>query len=209
MHSNFELCQKTGLFNSFKYTLVGNKEIEFSTKGFFSSRKNSIPFSALNPTPIEYQQLNIKALIYSTFFFIAFLLCVSSYFMLSDTDKNVWVIIIFSTIFAILFINCVHTCVKSSAKVLIFTSADDGSNIFYILPSISKPEEVSEFTSLIKKRCESIKLVDNLSEDHKKEIYARHLEFLSEQGVLTEVEFNTIISRLHESVEKADVIRLL
>ena len=209
MYSNIEFYQKLGLFKSRKYTLISNREIELTKKGFFSTQKNHIPFASINPTPIEYQKLNIKALLYSVFFFVCLCVCITGFFALEQIDKTATDVAFFATLLFIGLIYNINSCINESAKALIYKHVDTGREIFYIVPCKNKPEEVDEFTSQMKKRCESIKLLENLSLAHQHEIYNRYLEFLFQSNVLTETEFLTAIERLQQSPLKADVIRLV
>jgi Na+(H+)/acetate symporter ActP len=209
MYSNIEFYQKLGLFKSRKYTLVGNRDIELTKKGFFSTQKNHIPFANINPTPIEYQKLNIKTLLYSVFFFVCLCVCITGFFTLAQIDKTATDVAFFATLLFIGFIYNVNACINESAKALIYTHIDTNREIFYIVPCKNKSEEVDEFTTQMKKRCESIKLLENLSLAHQHEIFIRYLEFLCQSNVLTESEFLTAIERLQQPPEKADVIKLV
>ena len=209
MYSNIEFYQKLGLFHSCKYTLVGNSEIELNKKGFFSAQKNRIPFSSLNPNPIEYQKLHIKSLLYCVFFFICLCVCITGFFIIGERDNSVAEVVFFAAALFIALLYNVKSCIKASEKALIFTHIDNNSEVFYIVPCKNKPEEVDEFTAAIKERCVSIKLLENLSLAHQHEIFTRYLEFLCQSEVLTESEFLAAITRLQQPPEKADVIKLV
>jgi hypothetical protein len=207
MYSELEIEQKLGLFEKNIFHLFSNNEIEICHKGLFKSQSARIPLDLINPNPVRFKKFNIKAFL---IFILCLLVAVASQFgyyqgSISASEFPIVLGVAFG-FFALLALN---SCIKGSVAATVFLHKTTGSNLFALFPSKTEKSEFESFVKALVKRINSIRYPNDLSPTQKAEVYTRHIEYLLNEGVITNQEFTSILSRLEQSKKSADIFKLV
>ncbi|ABE55347.1 hypothetical protein Sden_2065 [Shewanella denitrificans OS217] len=207
MYPNIKITQKLGIFESNRLEIIGNTEIEITYKGFFKSQTGRIPLGVINPNPVNYKKVNVKALFLSILCFLVVVACVFGY--LQGLAKDAGVFIVLGAVFGVFALLVLNSCLKSSVQALIFHNIENGANLFALFPNKNPNSEVDTFTNALAERIKSIRYPENLSLVQKWEVYHKHLNYLFSENVITDQELNTILSRIKSENKKAEIIKLV
>ena len=190
MYEQKILEQKSLINDTSQYILESNREIKIISKGYFSSNEYSYPIGLLNPTPMVYKEKPIKWII--TFFFLAAITTVL-------IAQNIGAPSLFSIMGLCTFI-CFIKIVENSHNLLIFTNLDTGYQIFSMSASKPDKQKVDSFVDELIIRIKSIRYPENISLEEMSEYHIQHLNFLINENVLSENEYNSARKRINQKL---------
>lgn len=205
MFDDFKLIQKR-FMGSTQVHVNKNKDLTVITSSLLKRNEVPIDLAVIDPKPISYKNISIRHLVATTILGLISVLFLAGYFTANHEQAPIFLVL--SLIVFIIFLFPLKDLYISSKSLLIYTNRHNGANLFVISPNRPSKEAVTDFISKLKDRIESIRYPENISFDEKIEIYAKHLEFLLNEGVLTEKEYNDISKRAL-SKNNADIIKMV
>ncbi len=197
--SKLELIQKSFPFKSTTARLNPDRELEVSFKTISRTNSVSFPLAYISPRPNEFRDINYVVLI---LFVLALVVSLWALYVLNtvgSTDgirENALITIFFSGGLSLYF----STKLKASySNLLVYRDVNTRETLFTISPSIPSKVEVKKFVDSLEEEIKAISYPSTLSLTDKLPIYLRHLDFLLEEGILEDAEYEKCLTRLNEA----------
>ncbi|MFD2095147.1 hypothetical protein ACFSJ3_04060 [Corallincola platygyrae] len=196
MYTDLLLEQRISLFSKRIAELNSNQEVIITHKNLGRSHRASYPLSALNSKPVEYTNFSWLALIFAILSFSG-----SGYFLWlqSQGGTNSGAHAALTFFIGLIGVYCVIGIVRSYQSLYVFLNKATGGQAFSLNKRGGGKNAVESFIAELSKRIESIHYPDSLTPQQKQEIYAKHLDFLLAEEVLTADEHSSILNRMLKS----------
>ncbi len=206
MNNNISLNQRTG-FKKVKFELIGNKEIIVNESTLFSHRSVPISLSILEPRPFKYKNIAVSGYVIGGLLLaLSILILVLAIFTKDSRNLELFIpYLLISLGLAVFFLRKAY---KASRNLIIFTNINNGANVLLIDIKTNNESEINKFCEEITKRASSIRYPDGTPYDQKIEIYTKHLEYLTNEEVISEEECEQFIKRLNDK-NTAKVVKIV
>jgi hypothetical protein len=204
MTNKITFKQNLDWFTKREYILEDNSVL-VSTKGILKSNKNSVKYRDILPEVIESKDLHVKSLIGLILSLIA-----ASFFMYlylfptPEKPNEFWTLALIFVVFAIYSLIVFN---KKSFSMSYF-KLHSGGVLAFNRNSPNK-QSVQEFLNILTSEANKIKLQGGLTESQKLAQYLGYLNFLYNDGVLTEEEHKVISNRLTNTSKSAAVVSIV
>ncbi len=187
---------------------INKESLLVDRKGLSASDKINIPYYRISPDVLEIKRFEWWWIVAAGVALLGgtpALNEVLSSTPVSEEQKGLYGFMIFScVILPVLFLTVAY---QRSYNYLVFTDSKTGGSLFAIKPKSPSKIEVTAFVNELKARINSAIYPSDLTFEQKREIYKKHLDFLLNEGVLKEVEYDEVISRVFRPV--ANVVELV
>lgn len=203
-----KLQQKLSLTRSVELSVNEDRELHFKTTSPFNKTSFVVSIDSLTPRPTEFKRVKILAI--ATFLASIVVFVVGMYFMLTTSDAEG---LGKASLIAILFSGPIALAsafkVKGSyLNVLAFNDRRTMDALFTISPSAPSRKAVEDFVNALEARIKSIEYGSGYSRDGMLTIYARHLDYLLSEEVITSAEYENILDRTKNKKE-CNVVNLV
>jgi hypothetical protein len=188
--------------------VVENKEVIFSQRSLLRNQQYSINLDVFHPKPIAFRSVPSRPLAWAVIFGGLGLLFLASA-LFSSVSQDIFLLYTFAVIFGLVAASCLFSLYKNYRDVYIFKSRHNGENTLIIARGKPSEGEVNAFVDELERRIDSIKYDGNLSLEAKAEVYKKHLEFLFQEGVISQEVFSQCLASVEEKAKKAPVIKLV
>ena len=112
-----------------------------------------------------------------------------------------------SVVCSVIFLIAGFRAVRSHVNLVLF-NGKNGNRLFSLYGKRPNAAEVNAFCEYVAKRIDEIRYQGGIAKERMGEILARHVEFLVEQGVLSQAEADSAMKRIKEKVS-APVVTLV
>ncbi len=201
------LSQKIDFLNKISFELAESK-IKIKHSSLTSSNEHTISYFRINPNPIHLKNFAWGWILAGLFAIVATYPAVNDIIignMPENGASGLYVFIILIGVMApALFFTMAY---RKTHDSLFFLDAQSSLSLFSISLKRPNQEDVRYFLDELGKKISLAIYPEELSLTQKLEIYKKHLDFLLNEGVLTESEFLNIISRITPA--KADVLNIV
>jgi len=201
-----EIIQKVGVFGrKFSVHVTENDELIFTNEKLFNKNTSKYLLDHIDPLYESYKQFSMAAAISSIVFLV---LAVSLYWYGTTylTPPNDAGFLFMSVIFFIAALIAGVKAIRSRLNVVCFNS-HDGRRLFSLYGNKPSSNEVEEFCNNLKTQIERIRYNGEISNERLSEILAKHVDFLFENGVLSQTEKESALKKI-ENKTKLNVINL-
>ena len=201
-----ELVQKVGLFGGkFSVHITENDELIFSNEKLFNKNTSKYLLDHIDPLYESYKQFSIAAAITS----IVCLALAVSLLWYARTNltppEDVGFLFISGIFFIASFIAGIKA-IRSRLNIVCFNS-HDGRRLFTLYGNKPNTNEVELFCENLKKQIERIRYNGEISNERLSEILGKHVEFLFENDVLSQVEKESALKKITNKT-KLNVVNL-
>ena len=201
-----EIIQKVGVFGrKFSVHVTENDELIFTNEKLFNKSTSKYLLDHIDPLYESYKQFSMAAAISSIVFLV---LAISLYWYGTTylTPPNDAGFLFMSVIFFIAALIAGVKAIRSRLNVVCFNS-HDGRRLFSLYGNKPSSKEVEEFCNNLKTQVERIRYNGEISNERLSEILGKHVNFLFENGVLSQTEKESALKKI-ENKTKLNVINL-
>jgi len=207
MFKDIEICQKS-MFGAKEVKVNKNIDLIYIERSFLKKHEIPIDLEILDPKPYSYKHISIKAI------FLVVILAVLTLWSLygaltAKLEANVPILYFLAGLGAVLTLLGLINAKNKSSNLLIFTNRNNGANVFAIAAAKPSKEAVSNFSAELSKRISSIKYPENIPLEQRLDIYSKHLEYLMNEGVLSEEVVTSALKKLEEKSKGAAVLKMV
>lgn len=207
MFENIEICQKS-ILGAREVKVNKNIDLVYIERSFLKKHEVPIDLEILDSKPYSYKHISVKALILVAI--LAILTFWSFYGALTaELEANVPILYFVAGLGAVLTLLGLINAKNKSSNLLIFTNRNNGANVFAISASKPSKEAVSKFSDELSQRISSIKYPENIPLEQRVNIYSKHLEYLMNEGVLSEEVVADALKKLDEKPKGASVLKMV
>ncbi|MCE2595085.1 hypothetical protein K6Y31_09670 [Motilimonas cestriensis] len=194
-----KLEQKSFPFKTTVLEVFSDRDMTVTTKSLFNTSSFTMPIDQLSARPTRHRKIKIVGILT---FVVSFIVSIVATYYLSMGDisqgsgeRALFALIIFGTISLFSF----SSVMSSYTNLLIFTDGRTREGIFAIKPSTPSETEVTGFVNALEARLKSISYGTGYSRSEMQVIYSKHLEFLLNEQVITQDEYQGIFSRMQKT----------
>lgn len=190
-----------------KFEVEGNRDLHMHYKSLFKSQSQTFPLDIISPRPGLNKSINLGAGIAALVLFLMIGFCFIGYIQNPIRFENPLIVV--SSIFlppaliGLWFFNASFT------PFVVFFRADDGEELFKIRQQKKDVPAISAFAKGLSERIETIRYPTNLSLSEQMELYQKHLEFLLNEEVLTDEEYQVFLHRIQDRRSGSNVFKLV
>jgi hypothetical protein len=191
MSNTTSLEQRTFPFNKLRFTIVGTRELVVEHSTLLRSTRQAFPLYLIDPSPIFHRNLPIGWVVITGIFLV-----LTFTFIFGTWGKEDPVAIFFVLIMLSLFLACLYNTIKLSRSTIHFRNANKSAIMLNLFRN--KPTEliVDEFIETLHKRIESFRTPIGSTNEETVALFVKHLEYLLENDVLHQSEYDAAIQRL-------------
>lgn len=190
-----------------RFEVEGNRDVHMHYKSLFKSQSQSFPLDLISSRPGINKSINLGAGIAALVLLLIIGFCLIGYGQ--NPERFGQPLMVLTLLFlppalvALWFFNASFT------PALVFFRADDGDELFKI-PQYPKDRAVLEkFAKALSDRIESIRYPGTLSHAEQVELYQKHLDFLLNENVLIQSEYDAALARLEKRRSSSNVFKLI
>lgn len=199
------LEQKLSITDGKLVLSVENNDVLVVThKKLMNSSSSRYLLDDIDPRYHSFQQFSLVATLISLTCF-AFSIFIGWYGKAHYSPPDDGAFLFFSFITFIAAIVSGVKAINSRANIISFNNARNGYRLFSIFGNRPNQAEVEKFCSNLCKTIESIRYSEELSNKKMADILTRHVEFLSEQKVLSDDEVRAALTRI-ENRTKPNIV---
>jgi len=176
-------------------SVENNDVLVITHKKLMNSSSSRYLLDDIDPRYHSFQEFSLAATLISLICFV-FSICIGWYGKTHYSPPDDGAFLFFSFITFIGAIISGVKAVNSRANVISFNNARNGYRLFSIFGNKPSQEEVEKFCSDLCKTIESIRYSEELSNKKMSDVLTRHVEFLSEQKVLSDDEVRAALMRI-------------
>ena len=187
--------------------IEGNRDLHMHYKSPFKTQSLTFPLDIISPRPGVNKSINLAAGIAALSLFLMIGFCLVGYVQNPVRFGNpllvVTCVFLPPALLALWFFN------DSFTPDLVFFRADDGEELFKIRQQKQDATKPKAFADALAERIDSIRYPGNLSRADQLELYQKHLAFLFDEQVLSETEYQTILTRLEKQQQSGSIFKLV
>lgn len=207
MYPPLSINQKSRGFSR-EVTVDGINYLTVTDKSLLRKHEVPINLEVLEPKPLAHRELPRKPVYWAVLFFIAAVL----FFYIArqqstefDSDSFDFVAAMFGAIAVLIAISAV----RGFTDLLVYTNRANGGTVFVLQRNRPSKKVVDEFVIELEQRINAIRYPANLPWEQKLDIYLRHLTFLRDETVLTEIQYREIVEELQNRPKSGNVFKLV
>lgn len=201
-----ELIQKVGIFGGkFSVRITESDELIVSNEKLFNRNTSKYLLDHIDPLFESFKQFSMAAAITSIVFLVlaVSLLWYGRTYLSPPNDVG---FLFMSGIFFIAFFIAGIKAIRSRLNIVCFNS-HDGRRLFTLYGNKPNANEVELFCENLKKQIERIRYNGEISNERLSEILGKHVEFLFENGVLSQTEKESALNKIINKT-KLNVVNL-
>jgi len=191
--------QKYGLFTKQDISIKSDV-VEVHRYSLLRSQKVQFGYRDLNPKFVEYKKVHAFSLVS----FVVCILAAGAIIPKALESAGLWY---FVAMFLSFCVYSLYIYDKKSYDLIKFESVRGGSGVILDNTKPNRPE-TGNIAALIVKEIEKIRLENGLPLSERIERYKAHLDFLVDQDVITQDEYETIVTRLDNKGSTEKVVNL-
>lgn len=190
-----------------RFEVEGNRDVHMHYKSLFKSQSQTFPLDLINPRPGLNKSINLAAGIAALFLLLIIGFCLLGY--AQNPERFSQPLLVLTILFlppalvALWFFNASFT------PSVVFFRVDDGDEMFKIPQFPHNKVELEQFAKDLSERIESIRYPGNLSHAEQVELYQKHLDFLLNEQVLSQSEYDAALHRLETRRASGNVFKLI
>ena len=201
---SLRITQRSFPFGRLTLPAEGNRELVVEHSTLLRSTRQAFPLHLVDPSPILHRNIPIGWVVFTA---IPFLWLVAA-----GTDG--WVTKgpgeLFGVLFlAGIFLACLYNTIRLSSNTLHVRNANTAAVLVSMYRAKPTSSSVDTFVDALRRRIETFRTPTGASAEEVVELYRRHLDYLLENAVLLQTEYEVIIQRLREKVRKKNVVEIV
>jgi|GEM_PF-2664360 len=201
---SIHLIQRSLPFTKLQLSIESNRELIVEDSTLFRSSRQTFPLDLVDPSPIHYRSIPVRWVVTT----IIFMLLAVSTLIVGWAKQGLaeqFGLLLLSGI----FIACLYNTMKLSSNMLHYRNANTDTVLFSMFRRKPSQSEVDAFTDVLRQRIESFRTPAGLSNEDLIVLHKRHLDYLLENEILLQEEYDTILLRLQDLASRKKVIELV
>lgn len=190
-----------------RFEVEGNRDVHMYYKSLFKTQSQSFPLDLISARPGLNKNINLAAGIAALLLLLMIGFCLLGY--TQNPERFSQPLVVLTILFlppalaALWFFNASFT------PYVVFFRADDGDELFKI-PQFPKDKvALDKFAKALSERIEAIRYPGNLTHAEQLELYQKHLDFLLNEQVLSQAEYDAALARLQQRQGGSNVFKLI
>ena len=199
-----QLHQRSLPFTTLRFAVEGNRELVVEHKTLFRSTRQAFPLHLVDPSPIHHRNVPFGWILATLFFLILSVAALYAGWNSSEPGAA-----ISSAFLGILFLACLYNTFKLSTNTLHYKNVNTAAVMFSLFRGKPSRAEVDLFVAGLRARIESFRNPVGAAPEEVVALYQKHLDYLLQNEVLSQAEYNSASERLQERLKKKRVFELV
>jgi hypothetical protein len=204
MSKSTSLEQRAFPFNKLRFTIEGTRELVVEHSTLFRSTRQSFPLYLIDPSPIHHRSIPFGWVIATVIFLV---LTISAIIGRSDNQEPGAIFVVLLMLG--LFLACLYNTIKLSISTIHFRNANTAAIMLNLYRSKPTESVVDEFIETLRNRIESFRTPVGSTSDETIALFVKHLDYLFENDVLQQSEYDGAIQRLNQRTSGRKVFELV
>lgn len=201
---SIHLIQRSFPLKKLHLSVESNRELVVEHSTLFRSIKQTFPLDLVDPSPIHYRSIPVRWVVTTTVFLVLAVSALIGGWANQGLGEQFGLLFLSG-----IFLACLCNTLKLSSNMLHYRNANTDTVLFSMFRRKPSRSEVDAFAEVLRERIESLRTPSGLSNEELIDLYKRHLDYLLENEILLQVEYDTILLRLQERASKMRVIELV